>query len=314
MKTLAQLRWGVRKNLRETGQFASAALAGTVTIVATLDLPGQTVTGTGTVFTQAYQVGDEICVSNICRSIVQITSDTVLLVASPFGVAAAGAAHYLVQRQGGWTDDDINDELNAHRAHLQDMIWRDAKQALYAGPITVDAAMGVGGDIVTIPVGLLSFDAVEYRQTSGEAYVPLGRYDITQKDSSSVAPWLYPIAGAGGVQKPTARPTFYTVIAPTTIELNTYPSVATVQGLRLYGAQRFADLIYETDTLGLPEVESWEHVVELMTTAHLLKKEKAEADRAQLFERDAAEAYQKTIAPWYAGGRDSGPASVVLLD
>lgn len=309
MKTLAQLRWAIRKNLRETGQFLGAANAGTVSVGAA----SAAVVGVGTSFTTDYQIGDEIMVAGIARSIVAIISDVNIITAQVFGVTASTQSHYLVTRQGGWTDDDINDELNSHKATLQNRIWRDARKALYGSQL-IDVVQGAGGDMITLPTAMLSIDVAEYRQSNGEAFVPLGKYEISQKDSSSVAPWLYPQAGNASVQKPTGRPTFYTVVSPSQIELNTYPAVATPQGLRLYGPQRFNDLILETDTLGLPEVDGFEHVLELFTTAHLLKKEKAENDRAAVFERDSEEAYRVAIAPWQAGGRDTANSSVVLLD
>ena len=309
MKTLSELRWSVRQNLRETGQFISEAKTGTVTITADITAPGYVVTGSGTLFLSEYQVGDEIQVNGIIRTIRSITSDTVLNVGVLWGSAAGGVAHYAITRQGGWTDETINDELNSHAAAIQNRLWREARVVLL-GSVTANTV--AGADIVTLPAAMLSFEVVEYRASTTESYSKIGRLDISQKEDLGIPPWMYPVGA--GAQKPTGRPTRFTVVSPTTIELNTYPDVSVSAGLRFYGAQRFSTLALDTDTLGLPEAEGFEHALELMTTAHLLKQESAESARARVYEQDSETALRIAMAPWQAYGRDGAYQSVVDVE
>ena len=177
---------------------------------------------------------------------------------------------------------------------------------------SVTANTVAGADIVTLPAAMLSFEVVEYRASTTESYSKIGRLDISQKEDLGIPPWMYPVGA--GAQKPTGRPTRFTVVSPTTIELNTYPDVSVSAGLRFYGAQRFSTLALDTDTLGLPEAEGFEHALELMTTAHLLKQESAESARARVYEQDSETALRIAMAPWQAYGRDGAYQSVVDVE
>jgi hypothetical protein len=303
-KTLAELRWGVRANLREKALNLDAK-TGTVTVASTTAV---TVTGSGTLFLTEYQVGDEIQVAGVIRTVRSIASNLALTVHKAFGAASSAVAHYNVVRQGGWSDEEIDDELETARAVLEARIWREAPRALDG---VVKANVVAGADTVTLPTGLLSFVVAEYRANSSEAYVPIPRLDVLLKDRGAAWPW--PFSG-GAAQKPTARPSAYTVISPTVVELDTYPDVSVTEGLRFYGPQRLSVLDDDADTLGLPEPTTWENVLMLMATERLLRMEQSEAVRAQTYAKMAEDAFRVAAAPWQAGGRDSSVQNVVLVE
>ena len=306
-RTLAQLRWLVRGELRERGIFTDAK-AGTVSVASTT---ATTVTGSGTAFTEEYQVGDEMKIAGVIRTITGIASDTSLTVNKAFGAISASVAHYLVQRQGGWTDEDVDNALEDSRLTLQNRLWREAPRALYGSAVANTVA---GADTVTLPTGMLAFEQVQYRGNTTEGYQPLRHIDVTLKNAGAAYPWWL-INGSGGTpDKPTGRPVAYTVINATTLELDTYPDVSTTNGLRFYGTQEIAALAADTDTIGLPEPEMWERVLVLWASTSLLSQSETDVLLARGCAAQGAAAYQAAVAPWQAGGREMGAESIVAVE
>lgn len=307
MKTLAQLRWLVRGELRERGVFTDAK-AGTVSVASTT---ATTVTGSGTAFTEEYQVGDELKIGSVIRTITGIASDTSLTVNKAYGVISASVAHYLVQRQGGWTDEDVDNAIEDARLTLQARLWREAPRALYGSAVANTVA---GADTVTLPTGMLAFEQVQYRGNTTEGYQPLQHVDVTLKNAVAAYPWWL-INGSGGTpDKPTGRPSAYTVINSTTLELDTYPDVSTTNGLRFYGTQELSAMTADTDTLGLTDPELWERVLVLWAATSLLSQSETDTMRSKACAEKGAAAYQVAVAPWQAGGREMGVESVVSVE
>lgn len=306
-RTLAQLRWLVRGELRERGVFLETK-EGTVSVATTTTT---TVTGSGTAFTEDYQVGDEVKVSGVIRTITAIASDTSLTVNKAFGAISAAVAHAQVTRQGGWTDEDVDNAIEDARLTLQARLWREAPRALY-GSATANTV--AGADTVTLPTGMLAFEQVQYRGNTTEGYQPLAHVDVTLKNAGAAYPWWL-INGSGGTpDKPTGRPSAYTVINSTTLELDTYPDVSTTNGLRFYGTQELAALVADTDTLGLTDPELWERVLVLWAATSLLSQSETDVLRARGCADKGAAVYQSAVAPWQAGGREMGQESIVAVE
>jgi hypothetical protein len=304
--TLSELRVRVRLELREPARFRTLN-TGTVAATST----GTTVTGTGTLFTTEYQVGDEIEIGGVVRTVRTVASDTSLTINKALGATASGASHYLVTRQGGWTDEEVDRALTDAGLRLQDQLRREAPLALY-GSVTADVTAGV--DTVSLPATLLAFEKVQYRAASTEEYRDLGRVDILHKDQGW--PWFlvggYPQQGTA--TKPTARPTVYTVVSASQIELNTLPEVSTTAGLRFYGTLAVTELSAETDTLSVPTSGGFDRVLVLWAAYQLLGQNEADVTRARHVAEQAEARYAAAVAPWQAGGRELGSSSILLVE
>jgi hypothetical protein len=307
MKTLAELRWAVRGELRERGFFPTPK-TGTVTV----DQNSKAVVGIGTYFSDEYQVGDEISIDGIVRTVRGIASATLLTVNKVFdsGAAHNNLPHFLVSRQGGWTDEDVDSAIVDALELLQNRLWREAPRALY-GSIEADVEAGV--DVVTLPSGLLAFEVGEHRQSASESYCKLSKIDVLHKDPSNAWPWWL-ISGNGAVQKPVGRPGRYTVVSPSQIELDTFPDVSVSEGLRFYGVLATSKLVADADAMTVPEADGFERVVVLWASFALLSQSDADSERAKFCNEKGNAAYKVASAPWMAGGREMGHESIVIVE
>jgi hypothetical protein len=247
MKSLSELRQAVRRALRETVLTATAK-TGTVTAGAT----ATALTGTSTTFLTDYQVGDEIQVNSIIRTVRSIASNTSLTINKALGTAATTLAHYLVQRQGGWTDEELDDRLQDGVQWLEYMIVRHAPR-VFTVPVT--ANLVAGADTIIVPTGLRRVDFVEIQPSGGTGlWTKLQEYLASSRAASGLAPWwgwsLY------GANKTTGQPTAFSWRGADLIELNCYSSYSLTNGIQFWGTSGLTLGALESSTLQLAAATS----------------------------------------------------------
>jgi hypothetical protein len=299
MATRAQLRFAVRRKLAETGQFADP-LTGTVTVAAGAEL----VTGTDTFFTSAVMVGAEIQIGGEIRQVDRIDSDTVLHVNRAFTAAQTNAAVSQLSLRG-WSDDLINDELNAACGSLHTSLLEGAAELLR----TRVAATLPATRTATVPATLANIEGVEVLADAALTdYRPL-RCLTDAQWSGGLSGWG---AGMGLSMGGAGTPTSYRWVDIQTIEFDCIPSTALANGLRWRGF--LASMYLDTDaaTIALPEAAKIEEILVNSVVAECLLTDATQTSRATAFRARANNGTAELVRRWNRG-RQAGPLSVNLV-
>ncbi len=303
MKTLSQLRWAVRGEVRERGATFQTQ-TGTVSAAA----DSVTVTGTGTLFLTEYAPGQELRVGGVVRTIIAVASDTSLTLHKALGAVASGAAHELVMRQGGWTDQDVDERINDELRHIESQLLRYAPGAL---AVPVLANLVAGEDLVSVPTGLRRVDLIEYqpagspdRWTALTELAPRGRFGAGVNAFYN---------GAG--TKSTGAPRGFTFRGAAQVELDVYAESTRTGALCFWGCSGLADLDADADTLALaadtdldvPDAVSLEAALVYGAAARLLAMSETTLPRAAACKQMATEELRAWAQAHHGrGGRSNG--------
>jgi hypothetical protein len=308
MKTLAELRLGVRRLLAEV-RVPLETISGTASATAA----ASTVTGTSTLFMDEFNVGNEIRLDSEIREITAIASDTSLTVNRAWTATHTSATIYRVVRQ--WTDEFLLECIRKAQREVQDAAWNMAPKALLQYPAFL-ANITAGTDIYELSANMLQITQLQVKDTSSYEYRNVPEVTIWDKNRSN-SPW-YVFSSA--TPKPTGNPTQYAVVGwgvesdgarNVTIEFDLKPVTSVTSGIRVYGPTTANALAADTDRSNMPlELDD---VIEVFAADYATQTDETVATARVLELRQRGEGRLQRALGMYASGSGMNSRAVRIV-